>query len=798
MHRIDSRSRALVDGHHHYFDVGGIRALRLEDPRLITGRGTYASDWNLPDQLHAAFLRSDRSHARLLDVDAARARALPGVRLILTGEDAVRAGFVKAPHQLTFTGVGGSKARVPDRPALAHGRVRYVGEPIAIVVADTALAAHDALEAIDVRYQDLTPVIGPEQALAPGAIQLHDDVPGNCAFELRVGDKAAVDAAFGRAHRVTRLKVDCTRVTPSPLEPRACLASYDPAGDTYTIRVCLQGIGTMTSQIAAYMGIAKEKVKVLGRDVGGAFGQRSTVYPEYCMTLYAARLLGRPVKWVSSRSEGFLTDTHGRGNIGAGELALDADGRFTALRYDWITDQGAFISSGGPGYIRNIINCLTGVYAIPVAYARFRVALTNTGLVASFRGAGRPDISYALERLVHQAAREMNVDPTQLRRRNLIAPEAFPYKTATGTVYEVADLPSLLDQALAQADWAGFERRRTASAAKGRLRGIGISTVIEASGAGNAPKDEILLEVDADGGVHVFSAAHSQGQGHETTMAMIVAAALGIAPERVKLHQAVPEKGLIGNATNGSRTMVGAGSVCKIAADLLIERGRSLAAEEFNVEPSQVEYAQGTFRERESGAALTLQQLAGKRALSAKGEGKFGSTWPNGCHVAEVEIDPDTGKAEIVSYVAVDDCGVAINHAIVEGQIHGAVVQGAGQVFGEHIVYDPHSGQLITGSFMDYVMPRAGLVRAIRMAEHPTPSTLSPLGVKGVGESGCTASLGCLANAVHDALAPLGVAAMDMPLTPAKLWQAIARAPRSVCSSHAIPGVLVRPAASIT
>jgi carbon-monoxide dehydrogenase large subunit len=567
-------------------------------------------------------------------------------------------------------------------------------------------------------------------------------------------------------------------VTPSPLEPRACLSSYDPADGSYTIRVCLQGIGTMTSQIAAYMGIAKEKVKVMGRDVGGAFGQRSTVYPEYCMTLHAAKQLGRPVKWVSSRSEGFLTDTHGRGNIGAGELALDAEGRFLALRYDWITDQGAFVSSGGPGYIRNIINCLTGVYAIPVAHARFRVALTNTGLVASFRGAGRPDVAYALERLVNQAALDMNIDPAQLRRRNFIAPEQFPYKTATGTVYEVADLPGLLDKTLAKADWAGFERRRAASSARGKLRGIGISTVIEASGAGNAPKDEILIELGADGAVNAFSAAHSQGQSHETTMAMIIGDALGIAPERVKLRQAVPEKGLIGNATNGSRTMVGAGSVCKIAADLLIERGRALAAEELGVEPSQVAYAKGTFRERENGKALTLEQLAGRRELSVKGEGKFGSTWPNGCHVSEVEIDPDTGQAEIVSYVAVDDCGVAINHTIVEGQIQGAVTQGAGQVFGEHIVYDPQSGQLITGSFMDYFMPRAGLVREIRMDEHPTPSTLSPLGVKGVGESGCTASLGCLANAVHDALAPLGVGALEMPLTPTKLWQAISGAPK--------------------
>jgi carbon-monoxide dehydrogenase large subunit len=780
--RENHTKESFMDTHEHpqYFDVGGIRAVRLEDPRLLTGRGTYASDWHLEGQLHAAFLRSDRAHARIVSLDTAAASALPGVHLILTGEDAVRAGIVRAPHQLdAFTGVGGKYACVPNRPALAHVGVRYVGEPIALVVAETALMAQDALQAIEVRFEDLAPVIGPEQALAPGATQIHDDVPGNCALELEVGDQAAVEQAFARAHHITRLKVDCTRVTPSPLEPRACLASYDPVDDNYMLRVCLQGIVTMTNQVAAYMGIPKEKVKVIGRDVGGAFGQRSTVYPEYCMTLLAAKQLGRPVKWVSSRSEGFMTDTHGRSNIGSGELAMDAEGRFTALRYDWITDQGGYVCSGGPGYLRNVINCLTGVYAIPVAHARFRVALTNTGLVASFRGAGRPDVAYAVERLVNQAAQEMSIDPVALRRRNFIPPSAFPYKTATGTVYEVADLPGLLDKALAHADWAGFERRRQEAAARGKLRGIGVSTVIEASGAGNA-KDEILIEVAADGRLTAYSAAQSQGQGHETTMAMIIAQALGIEPERVLLRQSVYEKGLMGNATNGSRTMVGAGSVCKIAADLLIERGRSGAAEELHVEPSQVDYANGVFRERQGGQTLTLSELAGKRTFSAKGEGKFGSTWPNGCHVCEVEIDPDTGKADIVSYVAVDDCGVAINHTIVEGQVHGGVIQGAGQVFGEHIVYDPQSGQLLTGSFMDYALPRAGLVREIRMLEHPTQSSLSPLGVKGAGESGCTASLGSLANAVHDALTPLGIGPLDMPLTPAKLWQAIAAAPKPI------------------
>jgi carbon-monoxide dehydrogenase large subunit len=765
-----------MDGHHRMFDVGGIRASRLEDPRLITGQGTYASDWNVKGQLYAAVLRSDRAHAKILKIDGSRARAHSGVKAVYTGEDAVRAGFVRAPHQLNFIGVNGMKALAPDRPALATAAVRYVGEPVAVVVAETALIAQDATELIDVTYEDLPAAIGPEAALARGAPQIHPNVPGNCAFEMEVGDKTAVDAAFAKAHHITRLKVDCTRMSPSPMEPRACLATYDPKDESYTIRVCLQGINTMRSQIAGYTGIPGDKIKVVGRDVGGGFGQRSTVYPEYVMSLFAARELGRPVKWVSSRAESFMTDTHGRANIGAGELALDRDGKFLALRYDWITDQGAYISSGGPGYIRNITNCLTGVYAIPAACARFRVALTNTGLVAAFRGAGRPDIAYALERLVNQAAQEMGIDAAEIRRRNFIPPEAFPYKNATGTTYEYAELDALMTKALAAADWKGFEARRAQAAKAGKLRGIGISTVIEGSGGGNAPSDDIELEVDADGIITAYSASQSQGQSHETTMAMIIGDTLGIAAERVRLRQTVAEKKIVGNATGGSRTMVGAGSACKIASDMLIERGKSLAAEELNIEPSQVEYAQGTFKAREDGKSLTLAELAKRRGLTVRGGGKFGATWPNGCHITEVEVDPETGRAQIASYVAVDDCGVAINHMIVEGQVQGAVTQGAGQVFGEHIVYDAENGQLVTGSFMDYVMPRAGLVREIRMNDHATPSKVSPLGVKGVGESGCTASLGAIANAVQDALRPLKVKPIDIPMTPSRLWKAISAA----------------------
>lgn len=416
---------------------------------------------------------------------------------------------------------------------------------------------------------------------------------------------------------------------------------------------------------------------------------------------------------------------------------------------------------------------MTGVYRIPALYATFRAPLTNCTPVGSYRGAGRPDIAYVVERLVNQAAAELDIDAAELRRLNFIPPEAFPYKTPTGSTYEIADLPGLLKKALKLGDWNGFAKRRAQSAAAGKLRGIGVSTVIENTGAGNADKDEVELHLDASGAIEVHTVSKAQGHGHETTLAAVVADALGVPHARVGVVQCAPGNMLQGNHTGGSRTAVGAGGVSYLAAQKLIEEGKALAALEMKLEPSQINYAGGEFRSAESKRVITLADLAKAKPLKIVAEGKFGSTYPNGCHIAEVEIDAETGVAEIVSYSAVDDCGAVINHAIVEGQLHGGVVQGAGQVFGEHIVYDRESGQPLTASFMDYCMPRAGLLRELRGEEHPTPSKVSPLGVKGVGESGCTASLPVLVGAVIDALRPLGIKHLDMPLTPSKLWHAM-------------------------
>lgn len=766
--------------HHHLLDVQGRKVTRLEDLRLITGAGQYASDWNLPGQLHACFVRSDRAHARILGVNTDAARAHPGVVGVFTGADAVAAGYTRSANFLTFKGKNGMTAHFPDRPVIAHGKVRFVGEPVALVVAETALIAQDAAELIEVDYEDLPVIVSPEKAYGAGAPQLHDSVPGNLPFEYEAGDAAAVEAAFAKAAHVTRVKVESTRVVPNPMEPRACLVAYEGKSDSYTVHVCLQGKNMMRKQLSAYTHVPEEKINIVARDVGGGFGQRSTGYPEYCAVMLASRTTGRPVKWVSTRSEGFLSDTHGRANIIAGELALDRDGRFLALRIDWTADMGAYLAPAGPvSHLRNPATCLNGVYDIPALYGYWRVVLTNTAPVAAYRGAGRPDIAYIIERLVSQAAVDLKVDPADLRRRNFIPTEAFPYKTPTGTTYDCADFHGVLDKALKAADWPGYAGRRKASEARGMLRGVGISTVIENTGAGMFPKDEIELEAAADGTVTAYSVAHSQGQGHETTFSMLIAKALGIPIDQVKLKQAPIDRELIGNHSGGSRTMVGAGTVCHLAAVKLVEHGKSLVAEEFGLEPSQIEFANGRFSARGDKRGMTLAELAAKKTVTVKAEGTFGSTFPNGCHIAEVEIDPATGVTTIASYVTVDDCGVVVNHAIVEGQMHGAVAQGAGQVFGEHVVYDEDSGQLLTGSFSDYYMPRAGLLPEMTMVEHPTASRVNPLGIKGTGESGCTASIGCLVNAVLDAVQPLGISHLDMPLTPAKVWTAIAASRKS-------------------
>ena len=756
-------------GHHH-------DGKRVEDFRLITGTGKFSADWNVPGQLYAHFVRSDHAHAEIVSVNAQRALAHPGVTHVFTGEDAVREGYVKAPDALSaFPGRNGMKPRVLDRPALAHGKVRFVGEAVVMVVAESAAAAADAAEWVEVEYRVLPALVDGEAALASGAPQLDATVPGNLVFESEAGNEQAVADAMKSAAHITKLRVLSTRVSPSPMEPRAAMVRYDAATGVYRFNVPMQGVTTIRKGLSVYSRLPEDKLILEVGDVGGGFGQRSPPYPEYVAMMLAAKASGRPVKWVSTRTEAFLTDNHGRATLIDGELAMDRDGKFLALRFDWISDFGAYLAPGPQGHIRNTTTCMTGVYSIPALYTRYRVPLTNTTPVGAYRGAGRPDVAYAIERIVSQAAVELGIDAAELRRRNFISGDVYPYKTPTGSTYENADFPGMFEKALKLADYQGFAARRAQSAAAGKLRGIGISVVIEPTGAGNFT-DEIELTLDANGAITVYTVAKTQGQGHETTFAQIVGKALGIPIDNIKIVQCAPGTTLEGNGTGGSRSTVGAGSVCHLAAQKMIEEGKALAALEFKVEPSQVQYAKGEFRTNDPSRTIRLADLAKAKMLTFKAEGKFSSTFPNGCHITEVEIDKETGAPAVVSYCAVDDVGEVINHAIVEGQLHGGVVQGAGQVFGEQIVYDQKSGQPLSATFMDYFMPRAGLVPDIRGVEHPTTSKLSPLGVKGVGESGCTASIPSLVDAVIDALRPLGVQQLDMPLTPSTLWHAMQRA----------------------
>ncbi len=758
-------------------------ANRREDRRLITGRGRYSSDNNLPGQLHASFLRCDCAHAEIVAIDTAPALKRPGVVAVFTGEDAMAAGYKDFPNLMTFTNKAGAGILKPERPVLAHGRVRFVGETVAMVVAESAAIAQDAVADIRVEYRDLPTVVDAEDALQPDAPLLHTNVPGNLTLEWDTGDAAAVAQAFKQAAHVTKLKVVSPRVVPSPMEPRAALISYEAASGCYDVYTNSQGIGMLRWQISALTGVPEDKLRLHLHDVGGSFGQRSAVYPEHGALMIASKKLGRPIKWVATRSECFLSDSHGRGIVMGGELALDRDGKFLAARYDFVVDMGAYLTTTGPAsHVRNPAICTTGVYKIPALYANFRVALTNTAPIAAYRGAGRPDIAYVIERLVDQAACELKIDRAELRRRNFIPLDAFPYKTPTLGTYEASDFNGCLTKALKAADWDGFPQRREAARKRGKLRGIGLSTVIEGTAAGFQPKDQIAIEFDADGRLEVFTVALSQGQGHETTFAQIVADTLGIAAEAVTLRQSVHGKNIVGNHTGGSRSLVGAGSVCKIAAQKLIEQARPLAAEALELEPSQVDYANGAYRSRDGAKSIDLLELAKQHAgasphpLNLIAEASVAATFPNGCHIAEVEIDPETGVSEIAAYTACDDCGTVINHAIVEGQMHGGVAMGAGQVFGEQTVYDKSSGQLLSGSFSDYAMPRAGWVRDIHMNDHPLISKVNVLGAKGVGESGCTASLSTLVTAALDAVRPLGIEHLDMPLTASRMWQMIQQA----------------------
>ena len=760
--------------------------IRREDARLLTGGGRYTADWNLAGQLHAFFLRADRAHADIVDIDAKAALARPGVRLVLTGSDYAVSGWKSLPGGVSYEGVNGQKQKKPFWPALAHRKVHYVGQPVALVVADSAALAQDAAEEIAVEYRELPAAIGFEAATRAGAPQLHADVPGNLAFEYETGDAAAVEAAFVAAALKTRLTVRSQRLVGNPIEPRAFLAEFDSASGVFTVHTPSQGVNGMRGFLAAATGLSGDRIRVVTQDVGGSFGIRSFSYPEHIAVMLAAQKLGRPVKWVAMRSEVFLSDNQGRGLTLTGELALDADGSFLALRFDDTADIGAYATPFGAQIgSRNITVTMGGVYRIPAMYARTRIAYSTSTPVSAYRGAGRPDIAYAIERLVDHAAAEHGFDPVALRRRNFVPAGAMPYKTANGTTYDCGEFEKVMDKALALADWKGCPSRREQSKREARLRGIGVATFLEISAPGLAPKDQAHARFDANGGLHVYTVSQSTGQGHETAFARIVCEGLGLdrdhPDERIRFHEGDPDLPVIGNGTGGSRSLYGAGSAVKLLAPKLIETAKPLAAAELGADISSVEYRGGTFHAggRRIGFFELAQKLAGSapHPMDCVAEGSFGATFPNGCHIAEVEIDPDTGITDVANYITVDDIGTVVDHTSVEGQVHGGVLQGVGQALGEHAIYD-ENGQLLTASFLDYPMPRADWMRRIRCDDHPVPTRSNALGAKGVGESGTSGALPATMNAILDAVRPAGVADLDMPVTPDRLWRALRDARR--------------------
>ena len=702
---------------------------------------------------------------------------MPGVIAVLTGEDIKAAGLNPLPAAAPMKGRGGSDQRVPYRPALAQGKVRYVGDPVALVVAETAPQAQDAAEAVVVDYRDLPAVIEAKAALAPGAPQLHENVPGNLVLDFVGGDEAATNAAFARAARVVKLDCYHSRVVGNPMEPRAATGAYDAKEDLYLLYATTQGATGMRGQMASVLGVPPEKVRVVAEEVGGGFGVRFNIYPEYAALLVAAKKLGRPVKWVGTRSEVFIADEQARDIVHSGEMALDDKGRILGMRFEFVSNLGAYLAFTG-SFVNtvNLVNVASGVYDVQAVHVQAKLVVTNTVPTAAYRGAGRPVSSYAIERLVDQAAWELRMDPAQFRRRNLVPKEKFPYKIVTGFEYDVGDFEGVLDKALKVSEWSSFPGRREAAKKRGKLLGRGISTYIESSAAGGfAPYDQARIDWDEDGGLTLRVASHSHGQGHHTTYAQIVSGALGVPMESIRLRTADPDMHMVGNPTGGSRSLLGMGSVLLMASEEAVKKGIALAADELEAAQQDVEFAQGVYRIKGTDRSVDIRDLARKNpgALNIDlKDKKVGATFPNGCHVSEVEIDPETGVAEIVRYTAVDDAGNIVNHQIVEGQMQGGITQGAGHIFGEQAIYDD-SGQLLTGSFMDYPMPRAVLVDNLSVLDYPVPTRSNPLGAKGVGEAGVTGSMPCLMNAVMDALRQGGVERFDMPASPQRLWSAL-------------------------
>jgi len=750
---------------------------RKEDPVLLRGQGRYSDDLSLPGQAYAVMVRSRVAHGELRGIDAAEARAMPGVLGIYTADDLVASGIGLMPATSAKNRDGSPTPR-PPQYALVQDRMRYVGDPVAVVVAETALQARDAAEAVLLDIDALPAVTGARAAAQPGAPVLHAEAPGNLFLDYHYGDTAAVAAAFAQAAHVTRLSLANNRVVVAPMEPRSALASYDLADGRWTLRLGTQGVFGFRNTLKGVLGVDAQKVRVLTGNVGGSFGMKASCYPEYIMALHAARTLGRPVKWTDDRSDSFLSDSHGRDHDMDLELALDTDGRFLALRVSGFGNLGAYLSNATtlPPTV-NAVKNVVGVYATPLIEVSTCCMFTNTTPVGAYRGAGRPEGNYYMERLIDTAAAEMGIDRVDLRRRNHIRPDQIPYTAPSGMVYDSGDFPMLLDRALAIADWDGFPARRAESRRRGRLRGIGIGQYLEVT----APPSQEMggISFDVDGGVTITTGTLDYGQGHASPFAQVLVDRLGVPFERVRLVQGDSDALIAGGGTGGSKSLMASGAAIHEAAMLVIERGRHITAHLLEAGVADIEFNAGRFAIVGTDRGIGIMDLAERLRAGemlppdvpqtldvATVHEHAPSAFPNGCHIAEVEIDEETGLVEVVSYIMANDFGVLVNPMLVEGQAHGGVVQGIGQALMESVEYDA-DGQLLSGSFMDYALPHAMHLPQFTFASFPVLARTNVLGVKGCGEAGCAGALPSVMNAVADALGRH----IDMPATPQRVWR---------------------------
>jgi aerobic carbon-monoxide dehydrogenase large subunit len=760
---------------------------RFEDPRLLAGKGRYVDDIVLPFMAFGHMLRSPYAHARIRSIDTTTAKSAPGVLAVLTAADWKAAGWRDLPVPGGLSRRDGHAFK-PSYPALADGRVRWIGDCVAFVVAETLHQALDAAELISVDYEALPATVATSEASAEGAVPVWDKCPDNIGFVEVFGDKAATDAAFAKADHVVRHRFAINRVTAASMEPRGSVGDYSTREDRYTVYTTLQRAHTYRSELSALMNVPESKIRVVAGDIGGAFGMKSALYNEVPLVLLASKLTGRPVKWTSTRSEAFLSDAQARDNATIAELALDKDGRFLAMRATVTACIGAYLQMGMPAFTGNI-GTLAGVYRIPAMHVDVTAVYTHTNSIRPYRGNGRPEASYVVERLIDLAADELGFDPFDLRRKNYIPVDAMPFKTALTFTYDCGEFEKNMDIAIELADTAGFPARRAESRQRGKLRGLGISNTIERAAANGFEGAEIRF--NRSGTATLFVGSTNHGQGHETVFKQVMCDRLGIDPNDVHFVQGDTDLVFLGEGTAGSRSMTLCGSAVDLAASKIITKARAIVAHVLEVDASEIEFAEGVFSSAKSNRTLTIKEAA-RQAMEPNRlpkEMEVGLTatatytateqnFPNGCHVCELEIDTETGTVEIQRYVVVDDVGTVVNPLLLKGQIIGGVAQGVGQVLMEDIRFDG-DGQILTGSFMDYAMPRAGDLSDVEIVSNPVPTKTNPLGVKGAGEAGCVGAMPAVANALVDALSHLGIRHVEMPATPERLWRAITS--RSPC-----------------